>query len=230
VSEFGSSLAVLTSFQREGVIIVNLAMSLDRNIPVVTIDTGRLPESTFRMMETVEARYGIVVERLTPDPLEVASMVSAHGPDLFRDGVPQRTLCCNVRKVRTLERRMRGTGAYFTGVRRGHNSERAEVPVFDRASLPVKINPLVDWTSEEVLRYTREQGLPEHPLYSEDYRSIGCDPCTRAVFEGEDERSGRWWWEIDTAKECGLHFSPDGKVERTVDVMLRELLSGSVAS
>src|SRR5262249_17945779 len=146
------------------------------------------------------------------------------GIDLFRDSYPQRLLCCNVRKVRPLEKRMKNVGAFFAGLRRSQGESRSDIEVVDRSSTPVKISPLADWSAEDVLRYTRENQLPEHPLYLQGYTSIGCDPCTRAVRPGEDERAGRWWWETDEAKECGLHFSPDGKVERKVDVLLREIL------
>jgi phosphoadenylyl-sulfate reductase (thioredoxin) len=218
-------LAVLTSFQSEGVIITDLVMRIAPAIPIVTIDTGRLPASTLEMIATVEAHYGIHVERIVPDAAEVQSMMSAHGVDLFRDSVAQRMLCCNIRKVRPLARRMVAVGAYFIGIRRGQNAERENVEVFDRAGRPVKISPLAGWSVSDVADYTREFGLPRHPLYEAGYRSIGCDPCTRAVLAGEDERAGRWWWEEDAAKECGLHFSPDGRAERTVDVLLRELVA-----
>jgi phosphoadenosine phosphosulfate reductase len=224
-AEFGESLAILTSFQREGVVILDLVLQAAPRTPVMTIDTGRLPEATFRMIEEVERRYGIAVERIVPDGQEVSSMVERHGRDLFREAVAMRMLCCNVRKVRPLARRMRGVGAFFNGMRRAQNESRAAIDVFDRGSSPVKISPLADWTTEDVARYTLEHQLPEHPLYAAGYTSIGCDPCTRAVGAGEDERAGRWWWELDAAKECGLHFSADGKAERTVDVLLRELLT-----
>jgi len=207
------------------VIITDLVMRIAPAIPIVTIDTGRLPASTLEMIATVEAHYGIYVERIVPDAAEVQSMMSAHGVDLFRDSVPQRMLCCNIRKVRPLARRMVAVGAYFIGIRRGQNAERENVEVFDRAGRPVKISPLAGWSVSDVADYTREFGLPRHPLYEAGYRSIGCDPCTRAVLAGEDERAGRWWWEEDAAKECGLHFSPDGRAERTVDVLLRELVA-----
>lgn len=228
IKEFGGSLAVLTSFQREGVIIIDLVRKIAPQIPIVTLDTGRLPAATYEAMGMVEARYGIRVERVLPDAGEVGAMVSAHGPDLFRHSVPQRMLCCSVRKVRPLARRMGSTSAYFTGIRREQNEERENVPVFDRAGSPVKISPLADWTETDVAQYTRMEKLPMHPLYAEGYRSIGCDPCTRAVLAGEDERAGRWWWEGEAAKECGLHFSPDGRAERTVNVLLRELLERTV--
>lgn len=225
VTEFGNSLAVLTSFQREGVVIVDLAMRSGAKIPVMTLDTGRLPAATFGMISQLEQRYGISVERILPDPNEVEAMVRAHGENLFYDSVAQRTLCCNIRKVRPLARRMKDVKAYFAGIRRGQSELRSTVDFVDRSGSPVKISPLADWTSEDVARYTFENGLPEHPLYGAGYTSIGCDPCTRAITAGEEERAGRWWWENDADKECGLHFSPDGRVERTVDVLLRDVLT-----
>lgn len=224
IAEFGDSLAVLTSFQREGVVVVDLVMQASRRVPVLTIDTGRLPAETQEMIGEVERRYGITVERILPEPAEVEAMVGAYGLNLFRDSVPQRMLCCNVRKVRPLGRRMQGVGAYFTGLRRSQSETREHIDVFDRSGSPVKINPLAGWSAADVAEYTLAGELPEHPLYTRGYTSIGCDPCTRAVVAGEDERAGRWWWEIDAEKECGLHFSADGKAERTVDVLLRELL------
>jgi phosphoadenylyl-sulfate reductase (thioredoxin) len=222
LDEFGGSLAVLTSFQREGVVIVDLVMTVAPHIPVVTIDTGRLPAETYEIIEAVESRYGISVERIEPDPGEAETMVKQHGADLFRDGVPQRMLC--------LAARMKNTAAYFAGIRREQNDERAEVEVFDRSGAPVRVSPLADWTASEVAAYTKQHRLPEHPLYAKGYTSIGCAPCTRATSYGEDERAGRWWWESDTAKECGLHFTADGRVERTVDILLRELLDKPVAA
>jgi phosphoadenylyl-sulfate reductase (thioredoxin) len=225
--EFGDSLSLLTSFQREGLVIIDLVREIAPQVPVVTIDTGRLPPETFIVIDAIERRYGIQVRPITPDPVEVDSMVNLYGADLFREAVANRMLCCQVRKVRPLASQL-GIAAYFTGLRREQNAERADLEAFDRTGSPVRISPLVDWTSEEVMTYTRDHGLPEHPLYARGYTSIGCGPCTRAVSAGESERAGRWWWEGDAAKECGLHFSPDGRAERTVDVLLREILDRSV--
>jgi phosphoadenosine phosphosulfate reductase len=222
--EFGSGAPVVTSFQREGVVIVDMVQRAAPGTAVLTIDTGRLPVATFEMIRAIEERYAVKVERIRPDPAEVASMVESHGPDLFRDSYAQRILCCQVRKVRPLAKRLARVDAFFTGLRRAQSESRAEVEIIDRLSTPVKISPLADWTNDDVLEYTIANDLPEHPLYAAGYTSIGCDPCTRAVTAGEDERAGRWWWETDEAKECGLHFTPDGKVERTVDVLLREIL------
>jgi phosphoadenylyl-sulfate reductase (thioredoxin) len=228
VGEFGASLFILTSFQREGVIVIDLVLRFAPDAPVLTIDTGRLPTATHEMIRRIEDRYGLRVERIRPDPDEVNAMVAAHGLDLFRDSAAQRMLCCNIRKVRPLARRLPREGGYFSGLRRSQTAQREGIEVFDRSSTPVKINPLADWSMADVLRYTAEHSLPVHPLYEAGYTSIGCDPCTRAVQTGESERAGRWWWERDTAKECGMHFTPDGRAERTVDVLLRELLERTV--
>jgi phosphoadenosine phosphosulfate reductase len=225
LAEFGSSLAVLTSFQREGMVIIDMVMKADAKIPVLTIDTGRLPEATLQFITTVEKRYGIAVERILPNPDDVGAMAAAHGLGLFYDSVPLRMLCCNVRKIRPLTLRMASVSAYLTGIRRDQSELRATVEIVDRTTSPVRISPLADWSAHDVANYTREHGLPEHPLYSAGYTSIGCDPCTRAVRPGERERAGRWWWESDADKECGIHFSPDGRAERTADVLLRDLFT-----
>jgi phosphoadenosine phosphosulfate reductase len=230
VREFGPSLAVLSSFQREDVIVTDLVLKLAPGTRVLTLDTGRVPPSTNKIIAEIESRYSIGVERIVPDPREVDSMVALHGLDLFRDTVPNRMLCCDIRKSRPLARGLKGLAAFFTGLRRAQAKSRASIEVFDRAGASVKISPLADWSTEDVVRYTHENGLPEHPLYAAGYTSIGCDPCTRPVVAGEDERAGRWWWEsAEAVKECGLHFSADGRAERTVDVLLRDVLSKSLS-
>jgi phosphoadenosine phosphosulfate reductase len=217
--QFGPSLALSTSFQKEGMILVDMAARVAPGIRVFTLDTGRLPEETYQMIGTVRARYGMQVELVAPDPQEVAAMVALHGPNLFYREVPLRMLCCQVRKVRPLERRVASVEAWITGLRREQAASRADVRQVEDDARPVKINPLADWTQQQVDDYIRAHDVPLHPLYARGYSSIGCSPCTRA---GEG-RSGRWWWEEDADKECGIHFSPDGKAERNVDVLLREI-------
>jgi phosphoadenosine phosphosulfate reductase len=226
--EFGSSLIVLSSFQREDVIVTDLALSVAPKTRILTLDTGRVPPATNQVIAEVEQRYSISVERIVPDAHEVDSVVALHGLDLFRDSVPNRMLCCEIRKSRPLARGLNGVAAYLTGLRRAQAKSRASIEIFDRSAASVKISPLADWTTGDVIRYTHERGLPEHPLYAAGYTSIGCDPCTRPVVAGEDERAGRWWWESPEAvKECGLHFSADGRAERVVDVLLREVLESA---
>jgi phosphoadenosine phosphosulfate reductase len=230
IREFGNSLTVLSSLQREDVIVTDLVLQSAPGTRVMTLDTGRVPPSTEQIIAEIEKRYGISIERIRPEAAEVESMVALHGRDLFYESVPNRMLCCEIRKSRPLAIGLKGLTAFFTGLRRAQAKSRANIEAFDRSGAQVKISPLIDWTAGDVIRYTSEHGLPEHPLYAAGYTSIGCDPCTRAVGAGEDERAGRWWWESPEAvKECGLHFSADGKAERVVDVLLREVLTNAAS-
>jgi phosphoadenylyl-sulfate reductase (thioredoxin) len=161
-----------------------------------------------------------------PDAEETARMAGLHGPNLFLNDRPSRLLCCQVRKVRPLARFLAEQGdaiqAVLTGLRRDQGESREAVEQIDESESVVKINPLAYWSAEEIDRYTEFHELPVHSLYARGYTSIGCAPCTRATLAGEDVRAGRWWWE-DGSKECGIHFNPDGRAQRTVDVMVNEI-------
>ncbi len=229
LGEFGRSLAIATAFQAEGMVILDIAARISPAVRVFTLDTGRLPEETYRMIETVRERYGIAVETVAPEAAEVEAMVRLHGPNLFYREVALRNLCCEVRKVRPIERKLRELKAWVAGLRRGQNESRAAVRKVEEIDGKLKLSPLADWTANQVSQYIREHDVPVHPLYAAGYRSIGCAPCTRAVGPGEDERAGRWWWEQDAGKECGIHFSPEGKAERKLDVLLSEVLEAKRA-
>ena len=224
VETYGDAFAVSTSFQSEGMVIVDMVARLAKNPRIITLDTGRLPAETYQMIETVRERYGIAVEVVFPDAAEVESMVALHGPNLFYRETAMRMLCCNIRKVRPLDRKLKELKAWAVGLRRSQNESRADVRKVDLDATPVKISPLADWTAEQVEEYIRRNDVPRHPLYARGYTSIGCDPCTRAVEAGESERAGRWWWEQEADKECGIHFTADGRAQRTVDVLLEEVL------
>jgi phosphoadenylyl-sulfate reductase (thioredoxin) len=168
------------------------------------------------MIEVVRARYGIAVEVVAPIQEDVEAMVSAHGLDLFYQSRDLRTLCCEVRKVRPFQRKLAELKAWASGLRREQSQTRAGVRKVEEVDGRIRISPLADWTSEQVERYIRDRDVPLHPLYLRGYTSIGCAPCTRAVAVGEDERAGRWWWEQETSKECGIHFAANGTVERNV--------------
>jgi len=224
VDTFGESLAISTSFQKEGMVAIDMAVRLKPDIRVFTLDTGLLHRETVLFMETVENHYGIRIERVRPDPCEVAEMVERHGPELFYTDVPRRMLCCHIRKVRPLERKLASLSAWVTGLRRSQNESRAGVPKVAFDGGVYKISPLADWTREQVEDYARFNNVPVHPLYASGFQSIGCGPCTRAAGKHEGERAGRWWWERDAHKECGIHFSANGKAEREVDVLLREIV------
>jgi phosphoadenylyl-sulfate reductase (thioredoxin) len=194
-------------------------------VRVVTVDTGRLPGETFDVMATVRQRYPVRLETVLPDAAEVESMVSRFGPNLFHDSVAHRRACCQVRKVRPLDRKLASVDAYAVGLRREQNETRTGVQKVAESDGRKKLSPLADWSKDDVLAYIRAHDVPMHPLYERGYTSIGCAPCTRATQPGEAERAGRWWWEEGAASECGLHFRADGTVERAVDVLVREILS-----
>ena len=214
IETYGASFAIATSFQKEGMVIVDLAARIAPGVRVFTLDTCRLPEETHRMIESIREHYGIVTEIVRPDAAEVQEMVSTRGENLFYESVESRQLCCDIRKVRPLERKLATVSAWATGIRRDQSETRAQTPKVELSATPVKINPLADWTADRVEEYSRANGVPIHPLYARGYASIGCAPCTRAIEPGEDQRAGRWWWEHNAKKECGIHFGPDGKVRR----------------
>jgi len=211
---FGRAFGIATSFQKEGMVIVDLASRISSEVRVFTLDTGRLPEQTYEMMETVRERYGITVEVVAPKSEEVEGMVTAHGPNLFFNSLEARHMCCEVRKVRPLARKLAEFEAWATGRRREQSETRTSLQRVERVDGRIKINPLVDWTNDAVEDYTSRYQVPVHPLYAQGYASIGCAPCTRAVGPDEDTRAGRWWWERNASKECGIHITADGLVTR----------------
>lgn len=208
VDRFGSRLAVVTSMQVEGIVVLDLIRALDPDVRAILLDTGRLPAETYQMVDEVRRRLGVNVEVWLPDPGQVKTMVDRHGAELFRHDYALRRLCCHVRKVETLRRALVGVDAWVTGLRPGTAASRRHIaPVESDPQYrgKTKINPLASCDADEVLRYARARNLPIHPLYEAGYRSIGCAPCTRATLPGEDERAGRWWWEPAPGDECGLH-------------------------
>ena len=210
--------ALVASFQVESVVLIDMAAQVVAAPEVLTIDTGRLPEETHQAIDAVRARYPIRLRVLSPDPDDLTRLAGEHGANPFYESVELRRHCCEIRKTRPLTRALAGYDAWITGLRRDQGATRAGTPISapDPAHGGIaKIAPLAEWTRDQVWAYAREHELPLHPLYARGYTSIGCAPCTRATAPGEDERAGRWWWEQDEAKECGLHWqtpSPPGRV------------------
>lgn len=222
---WSSRLALCTSFQAEGMVLLDMAWRIDPGVRVITLDTGRLPQETYDMIETVRRRYGIYVEVHLPDGREVEAMVRRGGPNLFYDSVERRLSCCHVRKVLPLARALRGFDAWVSGLRRDQTQNRSGVPkvaVDPEHGGILKLNPLADWSWEQVEAYVREHDVPQHPLYRRGYTSIGCAPCTRSVQIGEDRRAGRWWWEDGGQKECGLHLPRPARSQPTVEPVLAQ--------
>lgn len=200
--------ALVASFQAESGVLVDMAHRLGLHPDVLTIDTGRLPAETHRVIEEFRRRYDLPLRVLRPDPAAVHGLVDAHGPELFRKSVELRHRCCELRKVRPLADALRHYDAWITGLRRDQSPARsatAMVATDDAHGGITKVAPLVEWSRDDVWTYLETHSVPRHPLYAQGYTSIGCAPCTRATAPGEDERAGRWWWELESARECGLH-------------------------
>lgn len=208
---WGRRVALATSFQAGGMVLVDVAARVVPDLRVLTIDTGRLPAETYELIETVRRRYGLQVEVLFPDFAQVEAMVRSAGPNLFRSSRAHRLECCATRKSAPFRRALTALDAWITGARRQQSAARAGLP--HSGADPVhagvtKIAPLADWSEQQVWDYLRARDVPYNELHDHGYRSIGCAPCTRPVGPGEDERGGRWWWENGDHKECGLHHAP----------------------
>jgi phosphoadenosine phosphosulfate reductase len=196
------------SFSLEDVAIIDIAHRAGLQLGVFAIDTGRLNEETYEVSEALVERYRLKIDWYFPRHEEVQKLERAEGLFSFRESLDKRRACCAIRKVEPLSRALSGLAGWVTGIRREQGMTRAELASIERDELNggiLKINPLIDWTEEQLLGYTEEHRLPKNRLYGQGYRSIGCAPCTRAVKPGEDARSGRWWWENAENKECGLH-------------------------
>jgi len=220
LQEHGDGLVYPCSMGIESSVMVDLICRHGLDIPVMTLDTGRLPQATYDVIAAFEQRYGIRVAVIFPDCHEVEAMVREHGVNLFRKSVELRKKCCEIRKVHPMLRALQGKSAWLTGRRRGQSKGRAGLqevetdPVYDLK----KYNPLLNWDMDEVLEYIKTYDVPYNILHDAHYHSIGCECCTRAITVGEDERAGRWWWENDdVAAECGLHVMSikqvTGKIE-----------------
>jgi phosphoadenosine phosphosulfate reductase len=210
IKEYGPDVAISFS-GAEDVVLVDMACKAGGRFTVFSLDTGRLHPETYQFLEKVRERYRIPIETYFPEPKAVQQLVAAKGLfSFYRDGHKE---CCGVRKVEPLQRALKPLAAWITGQRRDQSpGTRAAVPVvqldptFGSDAHPlVKFNPLANWTSQQVWNYIRTNDVPYNALHDRGFVSIGCEPCTRAVRPGEHERAGRWWWEEETMKECGLH-------------------------
>jgi phosphoadenosine phosphosulfate reductase len=227
LERFAPRIALSTAFQHDGAVLLDMLYELDPATQVFSLDTGRTPPETYAHVEELRERYpGLRLQLLSPDAPTVQAMVNRHGPNLFYRSVEHRLLCCQVRKVQPLQRHLAGLDAWITGLRRDHWATRSDIRKVeidhDHGAI-VKLNPLAEWTEDEVWDYVRERELPIHPLYAQGYTSIGCEPCTRATQEGEELRAGRWWWETNAPKECGMHCAVEtGGLEHELRALVGE--------
>ena len=207
IDTFYPHIALASSFGAEDVVLIDLVARLAPGLPVFTLDTGRLNDETYEVMERIRRRYGIAIESYFPDREAVERLERDKGFYSFRESVENRRECCGIRKVEPLRRALVGLRAWLTGLRRAQAITRAEIQAveWDDANGLVKVNPLVEWSEQQVWEYIRADDVPYNLLHDRGYASIGCASCTRAIKPGEDIRAGRWWWENPESKECGLH-------------------------
>ena len=198
-----------SSLGAEDVVITHLIDSLELNIPVFVLDTGMLHSPTLELLERTRRKLGERLVIYRPSRESVIQFIKREGGDAMYRSVELRKACCHIRKVEPLARALEGKRAWITGLRREQSSARAEVPLVDTTDEatagPVKFNPLANWSWGDVWHYIQLHRVDYNRLHDEFYPSIGCAPCTRAISLGEDFRAGRWWWEAEAAKECGLH-------------------------
>jgi phosphoadenosine phosphosulfate reductase len=209
VAEFGRDLAFASSFGAEDVVLLDLLLEAKPDTRVFILDTGRLNQETYDVIERARRHYGRSFEVYFPRAEAIEKLVGADGPNSFYHSVEARKACCFARKVEPLGRALAGARAWMTGLRRAQAVTRAGLPLaeIDEAHGKIlKLNPLAGWSEEQVWEVIRTRKLPYNALHDQGYPSIGCAPCTRAIQPGEDIRAGRWWWENPEHKECGLHL------------------------
>ena len=196
-----------TSLGQEDQVLTDIIARHRVPVRIFTIDTGRLFNEAYETLEKTRARYKVDVDVFFPQAAPVEQMVSSQGVNLFYDSVPQRQLCCEVRKVEPLNRALLDASVWITGLRASQTDHRKHIPMVEwLADKKIyKINPLLHWTFNDIIRYIRTFSVPYNPLHDKGFVSIGCAPCTRAIEPGQDPRAGRWWWEA-SHKECGLHL------------------------
>jgi phosphoadenosine phosphosulfate reductase len=207
LKEFRGKIALATSLGAEDQVLTDLVARMDPAVRFFTLDTGRLYQETYDILDITEKKYGIKIQPYFPEAARVEAMVREKGINLFYDSVENRKLCCGIRKVEPLKRALSGMDAWISGLRREQSVTRENLHLaeWDERNGCIKFSPLIEWTREDVWNYLRTNHIPYNALHDKGFPSIGCAPCTRAIAPGEDERSGRWWWELPEFKECGLH-------------------------
>jgi phosphoadenosine phosphosulfate reductase len=206
VGEYGR-VVYSNSLGAEAMVLTDIIWSNVPEIDIFSIDTGRLPEETYELLEKLQRRYKRNLRVVYPDAEALEGLVAAQGINGFYHSLEARQACCRIRKVEPFKRAIAGYGAWVTGVRHEQSATRAmaEPVEWDAENGLHKISPILDWTEEQVWQYIRTRKLPYNSLHDRQYPSIGCSPCTRAIQPGESRRAGRWWWEQPESRECGLH-------------------------
>jgi len=207
LNKYKGKIALSSSLGLEDQVLTEMVCSIDKNVKIFTLDTGRLFPETYDLIHRTNQKYGIRMQVYFPDAKEVEEMVDNKGINLFYNSIDDRKTCCRIRKIEPLKRAFAGLEVWICGLRRDQSVTRSEMqPIeWDENNGLIKLNPLIDWSEEQVRSYIKEHKIPYNPLHDKGFPSIGCQPCTRAILPGEDLRAGRWWWENPDTKECGLH-------------------------
>lgn len=211
LNTYAKKIGLASSFGAEDVVLIDMISKLDKNnIRIFTLDTGRLNQETYHLMDEIKERYSIPIDVYFPYFSEVENMVAEKGFNLMYKSIENRKLCCEIRKVKPLNRALEKFDAWITGLRREQTFTRFNIKKIEIDSTHnniIKVNPLSDWTNEMVWAYIHKNDVPYNKLHDTGYPSIGCEPCTRAIKSDEDPRAGRWWWEESSHKECGIHLN-----------------------
>ena len=208
IDHYGLKAGLACSFGMEDMVLIDIIAKVKGPMTIFTLDTGRLHEETYQIMDRVRSHYGLEIKNYFPNLEQVQVLVREKGFFSFKESIENRKECCGIRKVEPLNRALGELDAWVTGLRRDQAVTRTQTPkVLEDADHPplVKINPLADWTQDQVESYIEKNKVPINALHKKNYPSIGCAPCTRPIEPGEDIRAGRWWWENPEHKECGLH-------------------------
>ena len=212
--QFPGKVTFSSSFSYEDQLITHKILTNDYPVSIFTLDTGRLFEETYSVWSATNERYHTKIKAYYPDHNLLEPYVAEHGPNSFYESVEERKSCCYVRKVEPLKRALKGQSVWITGLRAEHSANRHDMPQveWDESNQIIKYHPILHWTTKEVKDYINEHNIPYNILHDRGFVSIGCAPCTRAIKPGEDFRAGRWWWEDNTKKECGLHVHQQASV------------------
>jgi phosphoadenosine phosphosulfate reductase len=206
--KYKGKIAFSTSLGAEDQVLTDMIYNIDPSVRIFTLDTGRLFQETYNLLNITEKKYGIKIQLYFPAAARVEEMVMEKGINLFYESVENRQLCCQIRKIEPLKRALNGMKIWISGVRKEQSATRQEFELieWDESHQVIKLLPLIDWTESQVWEYLKEKKIPYNELHDKGFPSIGCLPCTRAIKPGESLRSGRWWWELPENKECGLHL------------------------
>ena len=205
--EYKGQIALSSSLGLEDQVLTHMICGVDKETKIFTLDTGRLFPETYDLIHRTNNKYGIRLSVYFPEAAQVEAMVNGKGINLFYESIENRKECCGIRKIQPLKRAFAGLQVWICGLRREQSVTRKDMQAieWDDSNGLIKLNPLIEWNETQVRDYIKMNKIPYNPLHDKGFPSIGCQPCTRAVMEGEDIRAGRWWWENPETKECGLH-------------------------